>query len=139
MDELSDDDKAALNQVSEWVKLWAQRQRNDGAELRAMWHPPKAAGMGDASSNYMAAEDDGENAYEAFLARQLELVDAAIEDLATGPHWAWWAIMKVHGLGHGGVWRYERLAPGGIVPPGLYTNALLELRPALREKGLLID
>ena len=93
--------------------------------------------MGDASSNYAAAADDGENAYELFVARQLELVNAAIDDLAAGPHWAWWAIVKVHGLGHGGIWRYERLAPGGEVPPGLYTNALLELLPALRAKGVI--
>lgn len=135
---MTDEDKQVLEEVAEWVRLWASRQRNDGAELRSMGHPATASGMGAAQSNYMAAEDDGENAYEVFLARQLERVDAAIGDLATGPHWAWWAIVKVHGLGHGGVWRYERLAPGGVVPPGLYTNALLELLPGLRAKGLIL-
>lgn len=136
-DELDDDMRDDVARAEDWLKLWASSQINGRAELRAMSYPAVAAGASMALTNFMTAEDDAANYYDRFALSQIDLIDAAMLDLAAGPHWAWWAICRRHGLGHGAVWRYERLAPGGVLPPGIYTNAVVELVPLLRRRGVI--
>lgn len=124
--------------VENWVRAWAASQRNDAAELQRLLHPPIAAGAGMAVSNYAVAEDDGEAYYERHLGAQVANVDAAMDDLSAGPHWAYWVICRRHKLGNCGAWRYERLAPRGVVPADVYRNALMELEPLLAARGLII-
>lgn len=137
IEELTDSERDGLLAAEYWVRLWAKDQKNNASELRRLMHPSVAAGSEMSKTNYAVSEEDYENYYDRYQGNQIAMVDAAMADLAAGPHWAWWAICKRHGLGHGAVWRYERLAPGGAIPPGLYTNSLLELLPLLKGKGLI--
>lgn len=136
-EELDDETRVSVARAHEWLRLWAMMQRSIAAELRPIGFPAVAAGAGMSATNYMVAADDGAAYYERFEATQAPLIDAAMDDLAAGPHWAWWAICRRHGLGHGGAWRYERLAPGGVLPAGLYTSALVELVPLLQRRGVV--
>lgn len=136
--EHTEEERERAASVHERVAMWAASQRNDASELRKMLPPAVASGTEMAVSNFAVSEDDRDAVYDRLAAAQVEIIDAAMEDLARGPHWAWWAIVRRHRLGGADVWRYELMAPGGVVPPGMYTNALLELEPILVGRGMLL-
>lgn len=136
-EDLDDETRTAVARAHDWLKIWADSQRSGFAEIRALGFPCVASSANLAATNFMVSDGDSGDYYDRFVASQIGLIDAAMDDLAAGPHWAWWAICRRHGLGHGGAWRYERLAPRGVLPAGLYTSALVELVPLLQRRGVV--
>lgn len=127
-----------LQRVHYWIERWADRQRKCRAEIMSELFYPPSTSVGELSpSNFAVSEDDAAAYYEKHEARSVEMVDAIMSDLRAEVPWAAWAICRRHQLGNMGMNQYERLARGGMIPPGLYTSALEEVTPLMAKRGLL--
>lgn len=135
---MDDDQEKELARMDYWMGRWAESLSRDRAEIAAdLSYPPTCTIGAMAATNFAVADDDGAAYYDRHEGRQVVVIDTMMSDLRGTVPWAYWAICRKHRLGSMGLDRYDRLAKGGMIPPGMYLSALEELIPAFRARGLL--
>jgi hypothetical protein len=116
--------------IEDLLSCWARWQRASAAERLALWYPQQVSWAEGAKSNYMTAETDSADLWDARHSQRMMAVQAAIEDL---PRRLQSAIHQSMGIGTLGQPRLREMELQLV-----FDMAVLELVPRLEDRGFLV-
>ncbi len=115
--------------IDEILADWARWHRASAFERRSHWYPPRTP-WATGPTNWMTAENDSNDLWDAKHSSRMRMVEAAVDDL---PEELRSAVYQVFGLGTLGAVKY-----GEDSLRAAFEIAVSDLAPLMEKRGIVL-